>query len=228
MLNNLLKELKDSSHPDKAKVYKWFFKTGKGQYGEGDKFIGLTVPEQRKLAQKYINLSFNDIQTLLNSEIHEHRLTGLLILTYKYKNGEKEQIYDLYSKNFSRINNWDLVDVSAPNIVGNYLLDKDKNILKKYANSNHLWTKRIAIVSTLEFIKNNQFNDTIKISEILLDDKHDLIHKACGWMLREVGKKDVKVLEKFLDKYSRTMPRTMLRYSIEKFSKEKRTHYMAK
>ena len=179
----------------------------------------------RKLAKKYSKLSLDEIDSLLNSLIHEYRLVALLILVDKYNN-DKKNIYDFYFKNVSRVNNWDLVDLTAPKIVGDYLSDKDRNVLYSLAKSPNLWEKRISIVSTFAFIRNNEFSDTLNISEILLNDKHDLIHKAVGWMLREVGKKDEKVLCSFLDKYSKLMPRTMLRYSIEKFSDEKKKYYM--
>ena len=183
------------------------------------------VPEQRKIAKKYSHLNLKDIKILLKSPIHEYRLTSLLILIQQYQNSP-ERIYKFYIKNAKGINNWDLVDLTAPKIVGNYLLKKDKSILYKLAKSKDLWEKRIAIVATYEFIRNNRFKDTLNISEILLNDKHDLIHKAVGWMLREIGKKDQKILEGFLKKYCKVMPRTMLRYSIEKFPKSKRKFYM--
>ncbi|MDP4012351.1 MAG: DNA alkylation repair protein [Candidatus Nanoarchaeia archaeon] len=226
-LVNLKKDLQGLSNPDKIKILSNFFKTGPGQYGENDKFLGITVPNQRKIAQKYANLNLKEIKTLLNSQIHEHRLTSLLILVHQYQNSP-DTIYKFYINNSKNINNWDLVDLTAPKIVGNYLLNKDKSVLYKLAKSKNLWERRIAIVATYEFIKNNKFNDTLKISEILLKDKHDLIHKAVGWMLREVGKKDQKTLENFLKKYHKTMPRTMLRYAIEKFEEKKKEVYMKK
>jgi 3-methyladenine DNA glycosylase AlkD len=236
MLKSLKKELQNKKNPEKAKLLQRFFKTGKGQYGEGDIFLGLMVPQQRQVVKKFCDeIELKDLQELLNSKIHEERLISLLILVDKYKKAEKEknekikkEIFDFYLKNTKNINNWDLVDLSSPNIIGSYLLDKNKDILYKLANSEHLWEKRIAIISTAQFIRNNQFQDTIKISEILLNDKHDLIHKAVGWMLREVGKRDKQTLENFLKKHYKTMPRTMLRYSIEKFSKEEREKWMRK
>ena len=227
MLEKLKQEVYSKKNLEKAKIYSRFFKTEKGQYGYGDKFLGLTMPQNREISKKYLNLSFEEIQELLKSEYHEFRMIGLLILTYNYKKN-KDEIYNFYINNFKSINNWDLVDVTCSQIVGNYLLDKDRSILYKWAKSKYLWTKRISIVSTAAFIKNNQFKDTIKISEILLNDSHDLIHKATGWMLREVGKKDEKELLNFLDTYHKKMPRTMLRYSLEKLSEEKRKHYMKK
>jgi 3-methyladenine DNA glycosylase AlkD len=228
MLEQLKKELKKVSNPEKAKIYQRFFKTGKGEYGEGDILLGLTVPEMRKIAKNY-DLSLKDIQELLNIQIHEFRFTALVILISKYnkaKQEDKEEIFKLYLKNYNNINNWDLVDISCPNIIGNYLLDKERDVLYEFAESDHLWKKRIAMISTFAFIRDNQFEDTLNIAEILLKDKHDLIHKAVGWMLREVGKRDQELEEKFLKKHYKTMPRTMLRYAIEKFSEEKRKFYM--
>lgn len=221
------------ANPEKAKIYLRFFKTGKGHYGEGDQFLGLSMPEQRVIAKKYINTSLQELQELITSPIHEHRMTTLIILTYKYEKADedtKKEIYDFYLKNYQSINNWDLVDVTAPRIIGTYLLDRRsrRRILYEFALSNHLWKKRIAIVSTYTFIRNKDFQDTINISEILLNDKHDLIHKAVGWMLREMGKIDEKVLLKFLDKHHKVMPRTMLRYSLEKLNETQKKYYMKK
>ena len=231
MFNLLIKDLRKLKNPQKAKIYRRFFKTGKGEYGEGDVFIGLTVPQQRELAKKYVNLSFPDVKKLLSNKIHEYRLTGFFILVYKYEKGnqkEKKKIVDYYLSNVQHANNWDLIDCVADKILGNYLLDKDKKILYKFANSDSLWERRIAIISTFEFIKNNEFDDTLRISEILLNDKHDLIHKAVGWMLREVGKRNQSVEEKFLKKHYKKMPRTMLRYAIERFDENKRKKYLGK
>ncbi len=231
MLNELKKELQSKSSEEKAKIYQGFFKTGKGDYGERDVFIGLTVPEQRELAKKYVDLDFKDVKELLGNKIHEYRLTGFCILVYKFEKGDKEkqkQIFDFYLENINAANNWDLIDCIADKIIGKYLLDKDKEILYEFARSGNLWKKRIAIISTFEFIKNKKFEDTLKISGILLNDKHDLIHKAVGWMLREVGKRDLKAEEKFLKKYYKKMPRTMLRYAIERFDKKKKEFYLKK
>lgn len=225
MLNEIIKELQKYANKEKAENYKKFFKTGKGEYGEGDIFIGLTVPQQRKIASKYLSLSLNKLKNLLKSKIHEHRLTGLIILTEKYKNSEeheKANIFNFYINSTKHINNWDLVDVTCPTIVGNFLLNKDKKILYELSRSNNLWERRIAIVSTLGFIKKNEFSDALTISEILLEDQHDLIHKAVGWMLREIGKKEEKILLEFIHKHYNKMPRTTLRYAIEKFPEKKR------
>jgi len=229
MLPNLLKELQEAGNKSQAEILQRFFKTGKGEYGEGDIFLGIKVPIQRAIAKKNQGLNMPKIQELLSSKIHEHRLVGLLILVEKFKKSDERErgnIFNFYLKNTKNINNWDLVDLSAPNIVGKFLIDKKKDILYELAISKNLWEKRIAMISTYSFIKRQEFNDSLKIAEILLNDSHDLIHKAVGWMLREIGKKDEKVLEDFLAKYYTKMPRTMLRYSIEKFPEEKRKSYL--
>ena len=230
MLDHIKRDLSQLSNPEKAKKLSRFFKTGKGQYGEGDIFLGIPVPEQRKVAKRYIDLPLNDLQELLRSKIHEHRLTALLILVSKYgkaDNSGKDENFRFYLKNIENINNWDLVDLSAPKIVGDYLVNKDTSILLKLAKSNNLWERRIAILSTFQFIRNNDFEDALSISELLLHDEHDLIHKAVGWMLREIGKRDQEIEELFLSKYCIQMPRTMLRYAIEKFDENKRKFYLA-
>ncbi len=227
-LANLKKEIKNKSNLEKAKILQRFFKTGEGEYGYGDIFAGITVPESRKIAKSNLDLSLEDIQFLLNSPIHEERLIALLILVtcFNKNESERKEIYDFYLKNTKNINNWDLVDLSSHKILGEYLLDKDRNILYDLAKSKLLWERRIAIVSTFAFIRKNQFEDSLKISEILLSDKHDLIQKAVGWALREIGKKDKKVLINFLEQYYKKMPRTMLRYSIEKFDEKTRKGYL--
>jgi len=190
--------------------------------------LGVTVPTLRVIVKKYSkDISLKDVQKLLNSKIHEYRLTALLILVEKYKE-DKELIYNTYIRNFININNWDLVDLTAPKIMGDFLKDKNRDILYSLATSNNLWEKRISIVATFAFIKDNDFKDTLKISEILLKDEHDLIHKAVGWMLREVGKRNKNLEKEFLDKNYRIMPRTMLRYSIEKFDPKEKEFYMKK
>jgi 3-methyladenine DNA glycosylase AlkD len=235
MNKQLEKVLKEKSNPKKAKLLQRFFKTGKGEYGEGDIFLGIVVPRQREIAKEFCDISMSEISELLNSKIHEKRMIGLFILIKRYekackeKNEEiKKQIFDFYLENVSKnnVNNWDLVDLSAPNISGNYLIDNDRKILYSFSKSQNLWEKRVAILSTAAFIRQNDFKDIIKISEILLYDKHDLIHKAVGWMLREVGKRDKKILEEFLERNYKKMPRTMLRYAIEKFSESKRKKYL--
>lgn len=228
-LANLKKDLEEASNKEKAKALQRFFKTGEGEYAEGDVFLGLSVPQSRELVKKYPNLDFSTLQFLLDSKIHEERMIALLILVKRYKKSNEEQkgkIFDFYLQNSRNINNWDLVDLSAPNIPGNYLLEKPKDILYSLAKSKNLWEKRIAIISTAAFIKNNEFQDALKISEILLKDSHDLIHKAVGWMLREIGKRNKEAEESFLKKNYKSMPRTMLRYAIEKFPEEERQAYL--
>lgn len=228
-LSSLVKEIELSVNPERATHSQRFFKTGVGQYGYGDKFLGLTVPQQRGIAKKYPDLSLPEIQKLLDSDIHEHRLIALFILINKFekKTEIREEIYNFYLKNSKRINNWDLVDTSAHKIVGEYLVGKDKDILYKLAKSNNLWERRIAIISTFAFLRKDDLSESIKISEMLLNDKHDLIHKAVGWVLREVGKKDIQVLRNFLNKNIKQMPRTMLRYSIEKFDEVERKKFIS-
>jgi 3-methyladenine DNA glycosylase AlkD len=228
---NIKEDLLKLQNPGKAKNLSRFFKTGKGEYGEGDQFLGITVPEIRLVAKKYPNCSLQSLQALLLSKIHEYRLTALIILVNEYQKAEqafRREIFDFYLRNTKHINNWDLVDLSSHEIIGNYLLDKDRAILFKLAKSNNLWEKRIAIISTFELIKNNQFQESFKIAEILLNDNHDLIHKAVGWMLREIGKRSLETEDKFLEKYAKIMPRICLRYAIEKFPEEKRKRYLEK
>lgn len=227
----LKKDLDKQTNKKQAAILQRFFKTRKGEYGYGDIFLGIKVPVQRSIARKYLDLDLEDVQTLLKNKIHEYRLVALIIMVLKFNQSglpQQEKIYKLYLKNYKNINNWDLVDLSAPNIVGQYLLNKPKKILYDFANSQNLWKKRIAIISTFTFIRQQKFSDTIKIAKILLKDKHDLIHKAVGWMLREAGKRNEKILIDFLDSYSKTMPRTMLRYAIEKLPENKRLYYLNK
>ncbi len=234
MIQKIILDLKKFGSPERAKHSLRFFKTGPGQYGEGDIFYGATVPEIRSVAQKYKDISIEDTIELLYNKYHECRLVALLILVSKYERAknddEKKQIYNTYLDNAKYINNWDLVDTSAHKIVGVHLYTRrnERKILYKLAKSSDLWEKRISIISTAYFIGKKDFNDTLNISEILLNDKHDLIHKAVGWMLREVGKRDQKVEEEFLKKHYKTMPRTMLRYAIEKFDNKKKKFYMNK
>jgi 3-methyladenine DNA glycosylase AlkD len=203
-----------------------FFKTGKGEYGYGDRFLGIRVPELRKLAHEFTDLSLEQTRKLMSSKFHEERLTGLIILTNKYQrtttDRERRIIYQTYVRDFKFINNWDLVDVSAPDVVGRYLLDKDRQPLYNWAKSPRLWTRRISIVATLWFIRANDLEDSYRLSKLLLHDTHDLIHKAVGWVLREAGKKDMQRLENFLRQHGKNMPRTMLRYAIERFPEGKR------
>lgn len=229
---DIQKELENVFSPEKRDFLPYFFKTGKGQYGEGDKFIGVVVPDIRKIARANKTLSFDEVTKLLNNEYHECRMCALFILIEQYKKAKEEDrklLVDFYLAHSHRINNWDLVDLSAKDILGEYLLDKkDRSILYKLVKSDLLWDQRIAVLATFAFIKKNDFNDILRLSEELLSHKHDLMHKATGWMLREAGKRDKDVLIGFLDKHYRRMPRTMLRYSIEKLSTEEKTYYMKK
>lgn len=235
LMKTLLEKIKDElqvkANPEKAEILSGFFKTGKGEYGEGDVFLGIVVPEQRKISKKYSELPLKNLKGLLSGRIHEHRLVALLILVIKYKKADdfgKKEIFDFYLRHTKHINNWDIVDLSAPNIVGDYLLTRDRSVLYDLARSKSIWEKRISVLSTFMFIRNNQFDDTFRIVELLIHDKHDLIHKAAGWMLREVGKRDQKAEEVFLKKHYQDMPRTMLRYAIERFEEEDRKFYLKK
>ncbi len=227
---NAKKDLQKHASKSKAKILQRFFKTGEGEYGEGDKFIGVVVPDTRKVAKKYQDLSLGDTKKLLKSPIHEERLLALLIMVSKFNKAQaevqKKAIFKAYLANTKYINNWDLVDLSSPNIVGQYLSDKPKKILYDLSKSKNLWERRIAVVSTFQFIRNGHFGDLLRISKMLLNDKHDLIHKAVGWMLREVGKRDLKALEGFLKANYKKMPRTMLRYAIERLKEPKRLAYL--
>ena len=228
-LKELRKQINDLASAEVAKTHLWFFKTGDGEYGKGDKFAGLKVPVQRRIAREFKTLTYGELKELLASKIHEERLIALLILVHKYAKSdesEKEKIFKFFISNRRGINNWDLVDLSAPKIVGMHLINKDRQILLDFAKSKNLWERRIAILSTLAFIRMDDFYTTLQIADILIEDEHDLIHKAVGWMLREVGKKNLKVEEDFLKSRYKKMPRTMLRYSIEKFPESKRKKYL--
>ena len=235
MLKELKKDLRAVASKEKAKVLASFFKTGKGDYGEGDVFLGVTVLLSRIIAKKYAKISFGDIKELLDSPIHEERIVALLILVDRYQKGDeasRQKVFRFYLKNLARVNNWDLVDLSAPHIVGAHLFGMPKKmraLLLRFACSRNLWTRRVAIVSTFYFIKQNEFAITFDLAERLLNDEHDLIHKAVGWMLREVGKRDFTVLENLLKEGGRykTMPRTMLRYAIERFPEQTRKKYLS-
>ncbi|MDX9787399.1 MAG: DNA alkylation repair protein [Desulfobacterales bacterium] len=229
---NLIKirnRLTSISNPERAGISKRFFKTGPGEYGEGDQFIGVRVSLLRILSKQYVNLYHNEIDILLASPIHEERLLALLILIQQYKTGDdviKKRIYNLYLNRTEFINSWDLVDVTAEHIVGHYLLDKDKGPLYQLCASENLWERRISIISTFCLIKQNLFDDTLRISKRLLHDPHELIHKAVGWMLREIGKRNQGAEEAFLAAHYADMPRTMLRYAIEKFPEPLRQAYL--
>lgn len=221
--------LKKLSNPEHAAISHRFFKTGPGEYGAGDIFIGVRVPVLRKLAGECKELPVSECKILLGSPIHEQRLLAILIMVRIFNKGEdavKKKIYELYLKSTRFINNWDLVDTSAEHIVGAYLMDKSRRPLYHLAGSKNLWERRIAIMATFRFIKVHEFSDTLKLSKILLEDQHDLIHKATGWMLREIGNRDLKVEESFLKINYKKMPRTMLRYAIEKFPETRRQRYL--
>lgn len=230
-LSALKKKVRTKAKKDRAKTNAWFFKTGKGEYGEGDKFLGLTMPEQRAVARQFRDLSLKEVERLLKGVWHEERMIGLLILVHRYEAGtevEKEKIFAYYIKHRHAVNNWDLVDVTTPSIIGDFLYTRNKDLLYTYARSKNLWERRIAIVATYPFIKRGLLQDTFRISKLLLNDTEDLIHKAVGWMLREVGKQDRKKLERFLTKHIQELPRTTLRYAIEHFPEEKRQEYLHK
>jgi 3-methyladenine DNA glycosylase AlkD len=228
-IQQIKKRLKQLANKEKAEILQRFFKTGPGEYGEGDVFIGVKVPDLRKVAKNFQYIGIKDVIILLESAIHEERLLALLILVSKYVKGNetaKKEIYKLYLKKTTFINNWDLVDVTAQHIVGDYLMDKNKSPLYRLTKSKDLWERRIAVMATFCFIKRERYEDTLKIAKILFNDKEDLIHKAVGWMLREIGKRNMVIEETFLKQHYKEMPRTMLRYAIEKFPEPKRQQYL--
>ncbi len=230
-LKNIKLDLQNKADKEKADFFPRFFKTSKGEYGENDKFIGITVPDQRKIAKEYYKeISLQDTEKLLQDPIHEYRVTALFIIIEKFEKSknetEKTNLIKLYIKNIKHVNNWDLVDLSAPKLLGPYFNNTDKKYLYKYANSKNLWEQRISILTTFYFIRNKKYEDTLKIAEILLNHKHDLIHKAVGWMLREVGNRNIKTELTFLKKHYTSMPRTMLRYAIEKFDEDLRQKFL--
>lgn len=229
-LSALQKAFRALKNPARATISKRFFKSGKGQYGEGDQFLGITVPTTRQFAKHCTMLTLDDIETLLASPWHEERLLATILLVTRYKKGDaalQQNIYHLYLKNIGKgINNWDIVDTSAPHIVGAYLENRGHNDLCVLAASNNLWKKRVAIVATQHFIRNNDFIETLKLCKILLNEKQDLLHKACGWMLREIGKRDIQTLRTFLKEHTQYMPRTMLRYAIEHLSPKERESWL--
>lgn len=221
--------LRALANPDQAQILQRFFKTGPGEYGEGDRFLGIKVPVVRQWARTFRLLRLDELTKLLASPFNEERLLALLILVEQYQRGSedtREAVYRLYLEQRSRVNNWNLVDSSAPYLVGAHLLTRHRGLLDELAGSASLWDRRIAVVATQALIRAREFDDTLRLTERLLADPHDLMHKACGWMLREVGKKDAAVLENFLRKHQRAMPRTMLRYAIERFSPARRQAYL--
>jgi 3-methyladenine DNA glycosylase AlkD len=231
-MSSLKQALLQLTNPERAILSNRYFKTAKGEYGEGDIFIGLSNPQVQTLVKEYWKLTdMADVQELINDSIHELRFAGLLVLVIKFPKSspfQQQEIVDFYLKNVQQINNWDLVDCSAYKILGKFLINQNRQILYDLADSGHLWSERIAVVCCLEFIKNGQFSDIFNLSEKFLTHKHDLMHKACGWMLREVGKRDELALEEFLDEHLQKMPRTMLRYAIERMEEGKRLGYLRK
>jgi 3-methyladenine DNA glycosylase AlkD len=225
--DDLKKELAAAADPERARNLTWFFKTGKGQYGHGDRFIGLTVPVLRRIAHRYVHLPPTDVAKLLASPIHEHRFVALEILVAQYELENSRAIFDFYLKHTRFVNNWDLVDTSAPYIVGEHLLTRPRRILYRLARSRNLWERRIAIVSTLTLIRAGEIEDTFAIAKVLLADDHDLIHKAVGWMLREAGKQSAPALLRFLKQNYSALPRTALRYAIERFPAKQRKEMLA-
>lgn len=228
------KEIKESlieiGNEEKAKNLRWFFKTGKGQYGEGDLFLGITVPENRMIAKHYMDTPLEELEILIADPYHEVRFCALLILVEQFKKqkAQRERIVEFYLSHTQYINNWDLVDLSCPAILGNYLLDKERSLLDRLIHSNLLWEQRIAIVTNWTLIRKGELDDIFRLAEVVLNHPHDLMQKATGWMLREAGKKDKERLCHFLGKYHTTMPRTTLRYAIEKLDAGERAYYMQK
>ncbi len=228
-LDKIRARLRELADNERAKVQMRFFKTGKGEYGEGDRFLGVRVPDLRKLSKQYRDVHLDDVKRLLQSGIHEERHLGLFILVLQFKKGDealRNVLYDLYMDNLAFINNWDLVDCSAEHIVGGWLAGRDKTILLDLAGSGDLWQRRVAMIATFHFIRKNDYSEALVIVRVLLADSHDLIHKAVGWMLREIGNRDLAAEEAFLKKHYRDMPRTMLRYAIEKFPEKRRQLYL--
>ena len=228
MIKDLRREIENISDKKKAVFLQKYFKTRMGEYAEGDFFLGIAVPQCREIAIKYSSLNLKDLKILIGSKIHEERLIALLILVHKFEKevSKRKEIYDFYLSHTKNINNWDLVDLSSHHIVGEYLLDKPKDILVKLARSKNFWERRIALISTFAFIREKDFDMSLKLAEILVKDKEDLIQKALGWMLREIGKRDLAVEEKFLVKHYEEMGRTTLRYAIERFPEQKRLAYL--
>ena len=229
--SELKKELRKYASAERKKTNEWFFKTGKGEYGEHDRFLGITTPDMRKVAKSFNDIPLSELKKIIQSKYNEERETALIILTGKYKKGDKatqKKVYDFYMQNLKHINNWNLVDVSAPNVVGEYLVEhkSEQKILDTLVKSKSLWERRVSILATWAFIKREDFKWTLKNAKVLLADKHDLTHKAVGWMLREVWKKDAEVCEKFLKDNYKQLPRTTLRYAIERMEESKRKKFL--
>lgn len=223
--------LRERAEPGRVEKQEWFFKAGPGGYGEGDRFHGVRVPDIRSVAAECRDLALRELKKLLASSFHEERLLALLVLAHRYEKGDdtvRRTIFDTYLAGLDRVDNWDLVDASAPRIVGAHLKQRDRGLLYRLAASGVLWERRVAIISTFAFIVEGDFEDALAIAELLLDDDEDLIHKAVGWMLREVGKRDVVSLEAFLERHAARMPRTMLRYAIERLPADRRAAHMTR
>lgn len=228
-LPTLRSKLRQLASPVHARNLSWFFKTAPGEYGAGDRFIGIRVPVLRRLAREFQSLPHSDVAVLLRSPIHEERLLALIVLVNASQRADetgRKEIYDFYFAHLDRVNNWDLVDVSAPRIVGRHLENRSRKILFRLARSKNLWRRRVAVLATFWFIRDSDFADALRIAELLRNDGHDLIHKAVGWMLREIGKRDEAALKQFLDRHAARMPRTMLRYALEKFPRRERKRYL--
>lgn len=229
MLSELKNTLQTFANPERAAVSVRYFRTGPGEYGEGDVFLGASVPQVRQVARKFQHLGPGELHELLESPLHEHRLVALLVLVSVFKKAgiqARREWCEFYLAHLHRVNNWDLVDVSARDILGEFLLNLDRSLLDDLAATDHLWSQRVAIVATHAFIKRGQFSDTFRLAETYLTHRHDLIHKATGWMLREVGNKNGDALREFLDEFAPRMPRTMLRYAIEKLPEAERRAYL--
>jgi 3-methyladenine DNA glycosylase AlkD len=229
MRHALQTELDALASPERAALTARYFKTGPGQYGAGDRFLGVPVPQQRALAKKFRTLPLADVLALLQNPMHEYRAVALFIWVLQFQRGtpaQRTEIFEQYLTHLRYVNNWDLVDNSARDIVGGYLFDRDRRLLDDLAGTPHLWTQRIAVIATFYFIQRGQFSDTLRLIERLLPHPHDLMHKACGWMLREIGKRDTEVLREFLDEHTARMPRTMLRYAIERLPERERRGYL--
>ena len=230
-ISRIRRALRAKADPARGKLYQGFFKTGPGEYGEGDRFLGVIVPETRRLVREFRGAPLEVSAALLESPWHEERLLGLLLAVERYRRGddaERARVYRFYTANFGRINNWDLVDVTAEHVTGAHLWERPRGVLLRWARSSHLWTRRIALLSTFHFIRKGDFEWTLRLSELYLKDGEDLIHKATGWLLREVGKRDVGALRAFLRRHSASMPRTALRYAIERLSPAERRRWMAR
>lgn len=230
MVRAVVRELRRRADPNKAAFFPRFFKAGKGEYAEGDRFLGVDVPQMRAVAKAFGDATLRDIERLLRDPFHECRFVGLLMLTERYRRGDdmaKQKAVDFYLAHIDRVNNWDLVDLTAYSILGDWLVARNRSVLYRLAKKHHLWSQRIAIVSTYAFIRKGDLSDTFALAKLFLAHEHDLMHKATGWMLREAGKRDKKALSAFLKRHVRAMPRTMLRYAIEKYSASERKRWLA-